>query len=483
MSRFKGAEPGTGPDLEASAIGRYAAAAFLLARSLSACEALARGLAVPRGELNPEALAALGESEYGPDIALDDELVLQLELRYKPESEANEGEPEPLSIHIVPLDKFADEPEEGEEAILGDADNAVIPEAGDVMFYGDGGAGKTTLVVDLACHLAAGDAWLGIRVARASRVLLIENEGPRARFRRKLRSKRDAWPGSPLSGRIYVLEYPWAAFSFPDERWRSGVAEYCREEEIDVVIVGPVASAGMETARTLQDVRAFLALVTDLRQRSSRRLVVVLVHHENKGGKVSGAWEGVGDTLVHVQAQGQGRLRLHWQKTRWASDYHSSAMQLLWAEGDSFTVSEELDEETLVERILDYIAANGGTGWTAVAEATPGVNHKRRMEVRDRLFGQRRIVNARRKKGEPEEALFEVEEAKRCRLYVADDPAIAHLLPRSGAVGEQTAPPWGEGGDTQLLPAPRPLRGAGGAVGDRSSPPAEFDGQERGIPW
>ena len=43
---------------------------------------------------------------------------------------------------------------------------SLIPEGGDVMIYGDGGASKTTLGIDLACHLAAGDDWLGIAVPR-----------------------------------------------------------------------------------------------------------------------------------------------------------------------------------------------------------------------------------------------------------------------------------------------------------------------------
>jgi hypothetical protein len=470
-------------------------ASFQLASELEAYEAIVLREPLPRERLRPEARDALGLTGAGPDFVLDRAAARQLYERRHMLSENDAGpaglevgpELAPLPpVRIVPLDKFADEPEQGEEAILGTPDNAVIPEAGDVMFYGDGGAGKTTLVVDLACHLAAGDPWLGIPVARAARVLLIENEGPRARFRRKLRRKLDAWAGSRLGDRIYVLEAPWAAFSFADERWLSYIAEFCREHEIDVVIVGPVVSAGMETAGTLQDVRRFLALVAEVREGSGRRLVNVLVHHENKGGKVSGAWEGVGDTLVHVQAQEQGQLRLHWQKTRWASDYHNSALQLRWAEGDSFTVEEEpegLDDEALAEAILNYVAANGGSGWGNVEDATPGANRKRRMQVRDGLLAQRRIVNVRRKRGEPEQALFQIAEASRCRLYVADDPAIAHLLPQPGAVGEQSAPAWGEGADMQLLPAPRPLRGAGGAVAERSSPPPPESGaQEEDIP-
>jgi RecA-family ATPase len=32
------------------------------------------------------------------------------------------------------------------------------------MVDGDGGVGKTTLTIDLSCHLAAGDDWLGLAV-------------------------------------------------------------------------------------------------------------------------------------------------------------------------------------------------------------------------------------------------------------------------------------------------------------------------------
>ena len=44
----------------------------------------------------------------------------------------------------------------------------MLPEDGDVMIYGDGGASKTTLTIDLGCHLAAGDDWLGIPVPKPS---------------------------------------------------------------------------------------------------------------------------------------------------------------------------------------------------------------------------------------------------------------------------------------------------------------------------
>lgn len=322
---------------------------------------------------------------------------------------------------------------------------------------GNGGAGKTTLAIDLACHLGAGDDWLGVSVAKPLRVLIIENEGPRAPFRRKLKRKLDAWGGSPLKGRVSVLEDPWADFSFGDKIWRERLAAYVREQEIDVVVCGPLASSGMEGAGTLQDVHAFLSLTADVRSRSGRDLLVLLVHHENKGGKVSGAWEGAGDTLVHVSAQGHGRLRLHWQKARWASDYHDTTLQLVWAEGDSFEVEEkeELDEKAVAEQIVAFIGANPGTAWGKVEKATPGINRQTRMGIRDGLFAAGRIVNVRRKKGEPEVALAHLEEATAAHLFLADDPSISHLLPRPGAVGEQTAPAWGEGADERTAPCSR----------------------------
>ena len=66
--------------------------------------------------------------------------------------------------------------EDGADPLVGDSDNTLIPEGGDVMVYGDGGAGRDDVVLDLACHLAAGDDWVGFPVPRPVEVLLIENK-------------------------------------------------------------------------------------------------------------------------------------------------------------------------------------------------------------------------------------------------------------------------------------------------------------------
>jgi hypothetical protein len=335
-------------------------------------------------------------------------------------------------LDIVTLDDFVAVHEPGSESLVGAAGDAVIPQGGDVMFYGDGGAGKTTLAIDLACHLAAGDDWLGLPVARPVRVLLIENEGPRPLFRPKLERKRDGWSGSPLEDRVCVLEQPWGKLSLAEEGWRRALAAALQANEIDVVVAGPVARLGMNEAGTLQEVRDFMGLVDEVREHSGRRVAVVLIHHENKGGKVSGAWEGAGDTLLHVSGQGPGSLRLYVQKARWSSSHHATTLQLRWTEGEGFAVEDkpELDDAAIAEAIVAYVREHAGTGWTKVEEAIKGVGAEKIRAVRDGLLG-REIVNV------DNNEIRELQERRAAHLYVSEDPTIKHLRQASDAAPTQ----------------------------------------------
>src|SRR4051812_27766982 len=95
-------------------------------------------------------------------------------------------EPEPARgpvLRFVSLDEFVAVDEAGAEPLVGEAGNVVIPTGGDVIFFGDGGSGKTTLQLDLAFHLAAGDDWCGFPIPAPVRVGIVENEGPRPLFR------------------------------------------------------------------------------------------------------------------------------------------------------------------------------------------------------------------------------------------------------------------------------------------------------------
>lgn len=289
---------------------------------------------------------------------------------------------------VATLEEFVAVHEPGADPLLGSDDDALIPEGGDVMVYGDGGAGKTTLTIDAAFHLAAGDAWLGIRVARPVRVLIIENEGPRPLFRSKLRRKLAAWTGSLLEGRVSIFEEPWGEFTFTDDGWRQALAARVREDAIDALLIGPVTRTGMNEAGTLQEVRDFLRLVAAVRVESGRPVVVILVHHENKGGAVSGAWEGSGDTLLHVEARGNGHTHLHVQKARWSSAHHGTSLELGWSDGEGFKVEDARDYQAEVEALL----ADGM--WRTAREIANKRDHREKPGIGASIETVREVIKA-----------------------------------------------------------------------------------------
>jgi hypothetical protein len=120
------------------------------------------------------------------------------------------------------------------------------------------------------------------------RCLVIENEGPRPQFRRKIDRKLTGWTGAPLGDRVRVVDEPWAEFTFANDTQRQQLADMIRGDDLDVVIIGPLVCAGMVAAGTLQETREFLQLLADVRRRAGRPVTFVLVHHENRAGKVSG---------------------------------------------------------------------------------------------------------------------------------------------------------------------------------------------------
>lgn len=295
-------------------------------------------------ELTPEELAGARDAKDGRPRG-------QAANNGRGDDQALEREP----VRIVTLDEFVEVNEPGADPLLGAPGEAVIPESGDVMIYGDGGASKTTLSFDLALHLAAGDDWLGIPIPKPVEVLLIEAEGPRPLLRKKLRRKRDGWLGSDLGERLHVTERPWADFRFPGAVAEE-VADLIGEMEIDVLIIGPLTRVGMDELGTLQQVRDFMGEVARFRARAGRRLTVILIHHENKGGAVSGAWEGAGDTLLHATVHVRGKTTLHFQKARWSSEWHKETLELNWTDGEGFEPVEDPARDKVAE-IQEWLLA------------------------------------------------------------------------------------------------------------------------------
>jgi hypothetical protein len=370
-------------------------------------------------------------------------------------------------LRFVTASEFAAVSEAASEALVADAESgAVIPANGLVLVYGDGGAGKTTLVLDLLVHLAAGKPWLDlVSPVRALRIALIENEGPRAMFRDKLAHKLEAWPEA--GERILVLEEPWQGVTFRDEPQRDELVRLVASEELDLLVAAPLSRLGMQGGGTLDEIGEFAALVADVQRRCERPLTVLLVHHENRAGQVSGAWEGFPDTLVHVQAQGHGRTRVYWKKLRWSSLLHGTTTHLLWAEGESFEVQEreEITEATMADAILAAVFEFPGGSWRQIREQVRG-NATEAAAIRDRLLSDGLIVNRAARDGQ-------------FNLWRADDPAVpgselrTALEPLWGASPEGArevdrfpVPPYREPGNRNHPREPGPLIGEAGYLED-----------------
>lgn len=297
-------------------------------------------------------------------------------------------------LHAVSADDFAAVVEASAEPLLGDKTNTVLAAGGTLALYGDGGAGKTTLGLDQAFHLCAGRPWLGLPVPRRCNVLWIENEGPRGKFREKLSAKLHAWDGPTLGGRLFVLEHPWSMFTFTSEQHRDELVVLIEKHEIDVVFAGPVQRLGVEGGGTPAEVQAFVNLLEQVRAKLDRPLAYELIHHENKSGDVSGAWEGVTDTLAHVQARGNGHTAIVWRKVRWANELHGKTWKLDWRAGEQFELDDtpETTDEAIADQLLALVHDAPGKSWNSYDELLQGKGKRKRV-VRDQLLEEGRLVN------------------------------------------------------------------------------------------
>jgi hypothetical protein len=112
------------------------------------------------------------------------------------------------TVQVVTLAQFTSVTDDHVEPLIGTSDETLLPADGMLLMYGDGGAGKTSLSIDALAHVAAGADWLGQPIPKAARCLLIENEGPRGPFRRRLKQKVRQWTGTPFIDNVHVLEEP-----------------------------------------------------------------------------------------------------------------------------------------------------------------------------------------------------------------------------------------------------------------------------------
>ena len=278
---------------------------------------------------------------------------------------------EPLGPFALSLEEFIAEKSVLPPALVGDEDEILLPATGLMLLFAKGGRGKTTLIVEAALHFASGIEWLGFKVERPLRILLIENEGPREPFRMKLALKRELW-AREISGAVFVHTLDWGAFSLASVDASERLRAFVEQHRIDLVVGDPLDSLGMEGVGSPDETRRFMALMS--RVGLFRDVAFLLLHHPRKESaedeldEAAGAWGGKPDTVLRLDKREGNRARLSFPKVRWSRRGTRPALILAFdPETEGFTVAheEQADERDYVD---DVAALLGDGTWRTLLE-------------------------------------------------------------------------------------------------------------------
>lgn len=305
------------------------------------------------------------------------------------------------------------------QPLWGNDEINAIPAGGLCLLAGRPGTGKTTLILDLACHLAAGKAWppvdaenerapTPLPVPRPLRVAIIENEGPEDMFRAKLGEKLGLFPhpigraNEPDAGCLIVQTWRWGAFSFADKDAHARAQTELDANAIDIVVGDPLSSLGPEGVGSPADTRDFVSTLRPLGLGTSRAFL--FLHHfrervertEDELARISGAWGGHLDTLVTLSSTSHAdQARLAWPKLRWARRQRPAPLILgrIWSTAGFEAIGEEGDSALIEPLVYSELAqwraakkGRQGLGWATTTEIAKALE-RRRVDVKKALEG------------------------------------------------------------------------------------------------
>lgn len=314
--------------------------------------------------------------------------------------EANGAEPpppvDPDQIHFETLREFLARELPPAESLVGVTRNGtnLLPRYGWVMPWGREGCGKTSILVDLLFHAAAGIDWLVFPVSRPLRIVCVVNEGIPGGFQDKLAQKVEAWTGDTdaVLDNVAIYVSPWGEFSFRDEAIAAHARDFALDFGADYVALDPLHTLGTTGAGTPQETEEFKHVLR--RFGLWEDLGVVTAHHSNKAGMVSGDWARHADTVMHLEKDGKNpATKMTLQKARPADPHQLGAPVLLAWLTDSLSyawqevgVGAKLSDADVLARVLAALGdADGPLGMGALQERTGGDTKRVRRVVLDAL--------------------------------------------------------------------------------------------------
>lgn len=313
--------------------------------------------------------------------------------------EGLDDEPLPTAVFLKAR-PFVQQPREHAPALIGSSSETLITAGGFLLMAGQGGASKTTLTLDAVAHMASGQEWLGWPVERPVRCVIIENEGPRAKFAEKLEAKLDSWDGPSFEDNVWVLSEPWTRFGLDDENMRRQLRDFCHSEKIDLVCADPLDSLGVQGVGSPDETRQFMAWMKECGLFND--LAFWLLHHFNKAPhrdviqQLSGAWGGHPDAVLGVKKEGKRRTKVIWAKLRWATEPAEPELLLEWeTETRGYKAierSEALDDAELHERIEEFLSGVHEATGREVKQGVKG-NNQRIVQLLKEGLEEGRYIN------------------------------------------------------------------------------------------
>jgi hypothetical protein len=280
-------------------------------------------------------------------------------------------------------------------------------------------------------------------------VMVLENEGPREPFRRKLERKYQTWPHVML-GEVYVNVFNWGSFTLKDTETRERLDQYLTAMAIDLVIADPLGGLGMEGVGSPADTRAFVDLLKFVGLGSTTAWWIL--HHFRKEPTAEevdafrGAWGDHADALLGLKSAEGDRLRLSFPKLRWADPREPFILSRESDTAGFAVVAEGEHERDYAAEILTLLAdrewRTAGEIGAPVAKGGIGAS---RPAVNDTLGLLAKTMQVEYTEGPPGRAA----NAKCWRLYDGSYKPVQAAFPGNGSAA-CTAPlqprrGWGPG--------------------------------------
>jgi AAA domain len=405
--------------------------------------------------------------------------------RWDPDDDGETGEPNPFHAVVslpdagrgdlaVTLAEFVDRrPDVDVLPLVECAQGALLPAAGLCLLGGKASAGKTTFVVDLLLHAAAGVDYCGLTFPRPLRTLVIENEGPREGFRVKLEARLQHGPHGGEPVRIWDDPPSWGNVRASDEELRRELRSAIEHHRIDLVVSDSLTRFGMVGNGTPEETRDFMTVLADIGL--GRHVAILLLAHtrtrsdnaEDEIEQLAGAWAPHADAILMLRKHDGNRARLSYPKTRWTRGTVPASIQAFDPDTETFTLvatdedqPDKVTADTYDQRVLQWVADHP---WATTDDLDNEVEG-RATEVRK---ARRRLQDAGHLYAAPSRQVGHPGKGMRWNL---NNQAAQNPVPGLGTPQDENTPqPSQEGNPVRPVPPLRRDEGAG--RGSRTAQP------------